>query len=280
METKVGNKTINEIKDIARKTRISILDMITKAQVGHIGGSLSVTDILAALYFNVLNIDPKNPDWADRDRLILSKGHGATALYSTLALKGYFPQSKLKTFGFINSDLQVHPDKNKVAGVEASTGALGQGLSIGAGIAYAAKLDNKNYRTYVILGDGETQEGQVWEAAMFSAHYKLDNLTAILDYNNVQLMGNVPDIMGIANVKDKWLAFGWHVIEIDGHNIEEIISSCNHAKNIKDVPTIIIAKTQKGKGVSFMQGKCEWHGKAPCKEEYDIALCELVKKSN
>jgi len=278
MKNEVLNENIVEnLKLQAKQIRCSILDMITDAQVGHIGGSFSITDILTALYFHILNIDPKNPDWTDRDRLILSKGHGATALYSTLALRGYFPRAKLKTFGFINSDLQVHPDKNKVPGVEASTGALGQGLSIGAGVAFAAKLDNKAYRTYVILGDGEIQEGQVWEAAMFCAHYRLNNITAILDYNNVQLMGNVPDIMNIAPVKDKWEAFGWKTLEIDGHDIEQIISACSYAKNTEDAPTMIIAKTIKGKGVSFMQSTCDWHGKAPCKEEYDNAVCELVE---
>lgn len=273
----LNENIVENLKLQAKQIRCSILDMITDAQVGHIGGSFSITDILTALYFHILNIDPKNPDWTDRDRLILSKGHGATALYSTLALRGYFPRAKLKTFGFINSDLQVHPDKNKVPGVEASTGALGQGLSIGAGVAFAAKLDNKAYRTYVILGDGEIQEGQVWEAAMFCAHYKLNNITAILDYNNVQLMGNVPDIMDIAPVKDKWEAFGWKTLEIDGHDIEQIISACSYAKNTEDAPTMIIAKTIKGKGVSFMQSTCDWHGKAPCKEEYDNAVCELVE---
>ena len=278
MKNEVLNENIVEnLKLQAKQIRCSILDMITDAQVGHIGGSFSITDILTALYFHILNIDPKNPDWTDRDRLILSKGHGATALYSTLALRGYFPRAKLKTFGFINSDLQVHPDKNKVPGVEASTGALGQGLSIGAGVAFAAKIDNKAYRTYVILGDGEIQEGQVWEAAMFCAHYKLNNITAILDYNNVQLMGNVPDIMNIAPVKDKWEAFGWKTLEIDGHDIEQIISACSYAKNTEDAPTMIIAKTIKGKGVSFMQSTCDWHGKAPCKEEYGNAVCELVE---
>ena len=278
MKNEVLNENIVEnLKLQANQIRCSILDMITDAQVGHIGGSFSITDILTALYFHILNIDPKDPDWTDRDRLILSKGHGATALYSALTLRGYFPRAKLKTFGFINSDLQVHPDKNKVPGVEASTGALGQGLSIGAGVAFAAKIDNKAYRTYVILGDGEIQEGQVWEAAMFCAHYRLDNITAILDYNNVQLMGNVPDIMDIAPVKDKWEAFGWKTLEIDGHDIEQIISACSHAKNIKDAPTIIIAKTIKGKGVSFMQSTCDWHGKVPCKEEYDNAVSELVE---
>jgi len=249
--------------------------MITNAQVGHIGGSFSVTDILVSLYFAILKTDPKNPGWPDRDRFIMSKGHGATALYSILAEKGFFPVEELMTFAKLGSRLQVHPDKRKVPGVEASTGALGQGLSIGAGMALAAKLDGRDYRTYVILGDGEIQEGQVWEAAMFASHYRLGNLTAILDYNNVQLMGYVSEIMGISPVKEKWIAFGWNVLEIDGHDHEQIINAVKEAKKIKEKPTIIIASTLKGKGVAFMENKCEWHGKAPCKEEYDNAMKEI-----
>jgi len=249
--------------------------MITNAQVGHIGGSFSVTDILVSLYFSILNIDPANPDWQDRDRLILSKGHGATALYSTLAERGFFPVDELITFAKLGSRFQVHPDKRKVPGVEASTGALGQGLSIGAGMALAARLNAKNYHTYVILGDGEIQEGQVWEAAMFASHYKLGNLTAILDYNNVQLMGYIPEIMEIAPIKEKWISFGWNTIEINGHDHGQIINAVSEAKKIKSRPTIIIANTVKGKGVAFMENTCEWHGKAPCKEEYDTAIKEI-----
>lgn len=249
--------------------------MVTNAQVGHIGGSFSVTDILVSLYFAILKTDPKKPDWPDRDRLIMSKGHGATALYSTLAERGFFHAEELKTFAKLGSRLQVHPDKRKVPGVEASTGALGQGLSIGAGMALAARLDRKDYHTYVILGDGEIQEGQIWEAAMFSSHYGLGNLTAILDYNNVQLMGYVSEIMGISPVKEKWIAFGWNVLEINGHDHEQIINAAEEAKKIKEKPTIIIASTLKGKGVAFMENACEWHGKAPCKEEYDNAMKEI-----
>jgi len=274
---KLAPEEINRLQGISRKIRCSIITMVKEASVGHIGGSLSVTDILVSLYFKVLNIDPRNPCWDGRDRLILSKGHGATAIYSTLAERGFFPPEDLKTFGIIDSNFQVHPDMTKVPGIEASTGALGQGLSVAAGMALAAKLDNKDYHTYAIIGDGEIQEGQIWEAAMFSAHYKLDNLTAVLDYNNVQLMGNVPDIMGIAPVNKKWDSFGWNVLQIDGHDFDQIIESLNTAKNSKGKPTIIIADTTKGKGVSFMQNSCVWHGNIPSDKEYKTAMEELNK---
>ncbi len=271
----MNNHNIKLMEEKSRKIRCNILNMITTAQVGHIGGSFSVTDILVSMYFDVLKIDPKNPAWEDRDRLILSKGHGATALYSTLAERGFFPVEELMTFAKLGSNLQVHPDKRKVPGVEASTGALGQGLSIGAGMALAARLDSRNYHTYVILGDGEIQEGQVWEAAMFASHYRLGNLTALLDYNNVQLMGYVPEIMEVAPVKEKWASFGWNTIETDGHNHLQIINAVSEAKKIKDKPSIIIANTVKGKGVAFMENTCEWHGKAPGKDEYDSAIREI-----
>jgi len=251
--------------------------MVREAGVGHIGGSLSVTDILVALYFKILKIDPKEPEWPDRDRLVMSKGHGATALYSILAERGFFPKKELKTFGTLNSNFQVHPDKNKVPGIEASTGALGQGLSIGLGMALAARLDRKDYYTFVILGDGEIQEGQIWEAAMFASHYGLDNLTAILDYNNVQLMGNVSEIMEIAPVAEKWSAFGWEVLEADGHDFNQIVKNLGKAKEIKGKPTIIIANTTKGKGVSFMQNNCKWHGNVPTQDQYNEAICEIRK---
>jgi len=274
---KLDETEINRLEDISEKIRCSILTMVKNAGVGHIGGSLSVTDILVSLYFKVLKIDPKNPVWPERDRLILSKGHGATAIYSILAERGFFPKEELKTFGIIGSNFQVHPDKTKVPGIEASTGALGQGLSIGIGMALAARLDKKDYYTFVILGDGEIQEGQIWEAAMFASHYRLDNITAILDYNNVQLMGTVSEIMEIAPVADKWSAFGWEVLEIDGHNFRQIIESLYKSKEIKGKPTIIIANTVKGKGVSFMQNKCKWHGNVPTEEEYDKAINEIKK---
>lgn len=274
---KLDENEIEQFKDIAREIRCSILTMVKEAGVGHIGGSLSITDILVSLYFKVLKINPKKPGWPDRDRLVMSKGHGAAAIYSALAEKGFFPKEELKTFGLINSNLQVHPDKNRVPGIEASTGALGQGLSIGLGMALAARLDRKDYYTFVILGDGETQEGQVWEAAMFASHYRIDNLTAILDYNNVQLMGNVSEIMEIAPVAEKWSSFGWEVLEIDGHNFDQIIESLYKAKEVKGKPTIIIANTTKGKGVSFMQNNCKWHGSVPTQEEYIKAMAEVKK---
>ena len=272
---KLKPEEIKRLQEISKKIRCSIVTMVKEAAVGHIGGSLSVADILVALYFKVLNINPQNPSWDGRDRLILSKGHGATAIYSVLAERGFFPVKDLKTFGSIDSNFQVHPDRTKVPGIEASTGALGQGLSVAAGMALAAKLDGKDYHTYAILGDGEIQEGQIWEAAMFSAHYKLDNLTAVLDYNNVQLMGNVPDIMEIAPVDKKWDSFGWNVIQIDGHDFNQIIESFNSAKKYKGRPTIIIADTTKGKGVSFMQDSCYWHGNVPTEDEYIKAIEEL-----
>ncbi len=273
---KIDRKVIKELEEVARKIRCHIITMVKDAQVGHIGGSFSVTDILTSLYFNILNIDSQNPKWADRDRLVVSKGHAATAIYSSLAERGFFPVEELSTFGKIGSILQIHPDMTKVSGIDASTGSLGQGLSIGLGMALAAKLDKKDYHTYVILGDGEIQEGQIWESAMFASNYKIDNLTAILDYNNIQGVGNVSETMRITPVKEKWISFGWHTIDIDGHDFYQIISSINEAKAIKGVPTIIIAKTIKGKGVSFMQNTCEWHGKVPCNEEYEKALRELM----
>ena len=205
----------------------------------------------------------------------MSKGHCAAALYSTLAERGFFPREELKTFGMINSKFQVHPDKTKVPGIEVSAGSLGQGLSVGLGMAVAARLDKKDYHTFVILGDGETQEGQIWEAALFAAHYKLDNLTAILDFNNVQLMGHVSDVIGIAPVDRKWSAFGWEVIEVDGHDFSLLIESLYRSKEIKKKPTIIIANTVKGKGVSFMQNTCKWHGNVPTQNEYTEAINEI-----
>jgi len=266
---------IKKLNDIARDIRRDIVKTIGSAQVGHIGGSLSAVDILTALYFHILRIDPHNPQWEERDRFILSKGHGAAALYSTLAKRGYFSSKLLDTFGKINSRLQVHPDMHKVPGIEISTGALGQGLSVAIGMALGAKLEHKDIRVYVLIGDGESQEGQIWEGAMSAAHYKLSNLTAILDYNRVQLLGPVSEVMEVSPLADKWRTFGWEVIEVDGHNISQIIESLEKTKKIKNKPSIIIAHTIKGKGVSFMEGKASWHGKAPNKEEMEKALKEL-----
>jgi transketolase len=274
-----NKKIIEELEEKAKIVRCNIVKMICNAQVGHPGGSLSAADILVTLYFYIMNIDPKYPNWENRDRFVLSKGHAATALYSTLAERGFFSVDLLSTFGKIDSILQVHPDKNKTPGVDASTGALGQGLSMALGMAMGARLDGKKYWVYALIGDGEMQEGQIWEAAMSASHYKVTNLITILDYNKVQLMGPVSKIMEVSPVRDKWQSFGWNVIEIDGHDIEEIINSIEKAKNYKEKPTLIIAHTIKGKGVSFMEGKCEWHGKVPCQEELEIALKEIIGNS-
>jgi len=274
-EIMLTKEEIKKLNDIARDIRRDIVKTIGSAQVGHIGGSLSAVDILTVLYFHILRIDPHNPQWEERDRFILSKGHGAAALYSTLAKRGYFSSKLLDTFGKINSRLQVHPDMHKVPGIEISTGALGQGLSVAIGMALGAKLEHKDIRVYVLIGDGESQEGQIWEGAMSAAHYKLSNLTAILDYNRVQLLGPVSEVMEVSPLADKWRTFGWEVIEVDGHNISQIIESLEKTKKIKNKPSIIIAHTIKGKGVSFMEGKASWHGKAPNKEEMEKALKEL-----
>jgi transketolase len=272
----VNKKILEELKEKAKKVRCNIVQTICNAQVGHPGGSLSATDILVALYFHVMDIDPKNPCWENRDRFILSKGHAAAGLYSTLTERGFFSHDLLNTFGRINSKLQVHPDKDKAPGIDASTGALGQGFSIALGMAMGARLDGKKFWVYVLIGDGEMQEGQVWEAAMSASHHKVTNLITILDYNKVQLMGPVSKITEVSPVKEKWQSFGWNTIEIDGHDIGEIINAIEEAKTHKEKPTIVIANTVKGKGVSFMEGKYEWHGKAPCKEELEIALKEIT----
>jgi transketolase len=271
----ISLEKIQELKEIAREVRCHVVKMINLAQVGHPGGSLSAVDLLVALYFHIMRIDPLNPNWEERDRFILSKGHAASALYATLALKGFFALTDLETFGKINSKLQVHPDMRKVPGVEASTGALGQGLSIGVGLALGGRLSRLNYHVYVLMGDGELQEGQVWEAAMCASHYKLDNLTAIVDYNQVQLMGPIDQVMSIGNLNDKWNSFGWSVFEIDGHNFSQIVDACLGALSTKGKPSVIIAHTVKGKGCSFMEGRYEWHGKPLSNEDLVRALKEL-----
>ncbi len=255
--------------------RRDVCKMTASAASGHPGGSLSIVDVVAALYFCWMRHDPKNPRWPDRDRFILSKGHGVPALYSALSLAGYFPRQELKTFRRINSRLQGHPDMSRLDCLEASTGSLGQGLSIGIGMAWAAKLDKKDYRTYVLIGDGESNEGQVWEAAMSAAFQKMDNLTAILDFNKFQLDGAVGEILNMEPVAEKWKAFGWEVREIDGHKIEEILNALTWAKAVKGQPAMIIAHTVKGKGVSFMENDNHFHGVAPTAEELVTALKEL-----
>lgn len=266
---------IGKLKEIARNIRKDILIMLANAGSGHTGGSLSATDIVTALYFSKMRHDPWNPKWPERDRFILSKGHAAPLLYAVLARSGYFDRKELMTLRRLGSRLQGHPDCKVLPGVEMSTGSLGQGLSIGNGIAMAGKLNKNNYRVYVLLGDGENQEGQVWEAAMTAAHYRLDNLCAILDRNGLQIDGQVEEVMSIEPIVEKWRAFGWDVLEIDGHDMNQILLAFDKAEGTKGKPTMVIAHTIKGKGVSFFEGKVEYHGIAPTKEELERALAEL-----
>lgn len=268
-----------ELKHIAQQVRIDIIKMITKAGSGHPGGSLSVTDILVTLYFVHLIHDPKNPLWEGRDRVVLSKGHVCPALYAVLAHCGYFPIEELWTLRKLGSRLQGHPASKHLPGIEISTGSLGQGLSVGVGMALSFKIDNKPNRVYVIMGDGEQDEGTIWEGAMFAGHNKLDNLIGIIDYNKLQIDGPVEKIMNIAPLADKYQAFNWHVIEINGHNYAEIDAAFTKAKSFKGKPTVIIAHTIKGKGVSFMENAVEWHGKAPTEEQAEIAIKELRSNS-
>jgi len=266
-----------ELKKYAVKVRKHIIDEVYSAASGHPGGSLSCTDILTVLYFAEMRVDPKRPLWEDRDRFVLSKGHCSPALYGVLAEKGFFPKEDLLTFRKADSHFEGHPNMKTVPGVDMSTGSLGQGISTAVGMAMAGKLDKKDYRVYAMLGDGELEEGQVWEASMAAAHYKLDNLTAFLDYNGLQIDGKITDVMSPEPVADKFEAFGWNVLKIDGHDIEEIIEAVNQASNTKGKPTIIIASTTKGKGVSFMENQVGWHGSAPNKEQRDQAIAELDK---
>ena len=266
---------VEELEKKAKTTRKGIIEAVYEAKSGHPGGSLSIADILTVLYFNELKIDENNPNWEERDRVILSKGHCSPALYSVLANRGFFKVEDLKTFRKIDSYLQGHPDKNKVPGVDMTTGSLGQGLSIANGIALMGKLQNKNYRVYAILGDGEIEEGQIWEAAMTSNKYKLDNLCVIIDNNNLQIDGSIEEVMSSYPIDEKFKSFGFQIINIDGHNIQEIMDAFEVAKNVKNKPTCIIAKTIKGKGISFMENRVEWHGKAPTEEQYKIAMKEL-----
>lgn len=268
-------KTIEKLENKANAIRKHIIEMISNAEGGHTGGALSIADIMAALYFYILRIDPENPEWEDRDRVVLSKGHASAAWYAALAERGYFPKEELLTFDHINSRLQGHPDMNKTPGVDMSSGSLGQGISAALGMALAARYLKKTYRAFVILGDGETQEGQVWEAAMTAAHYKLDNLIVILDYNKLQLFGQTNTIMNIEPVIEKWQVFGWNTIEINGHRINEIIQALENAVKFEGKPTIIVAHTIKGKGVSFMENKVEWHALPPTKKQAKQALKEL-----
>ena len=267
--------TNEELEIMAKKVRKGIIEAVYSNNSGHPGGSLSIADILTVLYFKEMNINPKNPKWEERDRLVLSKGHCSPALYSCLANRGYFPVEDLKTFRNINSYLQGHPDMKNIPGVDMTTGSLGQGLSSANGMAIAGKMEGKNYRVYCILGDGEIEEGQIWEAAMTSAKYKLDNLCVIVDNNNLQIDGTIEEVMSPYPIDEKFRSFGFQIINIDGHNIREIIDALDVAKNVKEKPVCIIAKTIKGKGISYMENKAEWHGKAPNEEQYELALKEL-----
>ena len=266
---------VEGLANIANDIRIGIIEQVYNANSGHPGGSLSCADILAVLYFNQMNIDSENPNAKERDRFVLSKGHCAPALYAALARKGYFDKELLKGFRKVESNLQGHPDMKKVPGVDMSTGSLGQGLSAAVGMAIGSKMEHEGYRVYCLLGDGELEEGQVWEAAMSASKNKLDNLCAIVDYNTLQIDGNVEEVAGLKDIKEKFESFGFNVIEVNGHDIEALIHAFNSAKHQKDMPSVIIAHTIKGKGVSFMEGKAEWHGKAPNQEQYEEAINEL-----
>ena len=269
---------VKALEKIANDIRIGVIEAVYSAKSGHPGGSLSCADILTVLYFNQMNINEKEPNAKVRDRFVLSKGHCSPALYSTLARKGYFEKERLLTFRNIESNFQGHRDINLVPGVDMTSGSLGQGLSVANGMALASKLNGDGYRVYCLLGDGEIEEGQVWEAAMTSNKYKLDNLCVIVDNNNLQIDGKIEEVKGLTNIGDKFKSFGFEVLQIDGNNIEELLNAFNVAKQIKGRPTVIIAKTIKGKGVSFMENKVEWHGRAPKEEEYKQAIEELSKK--
>ena len=270
----VSIKKVNSLKEKSKEIRRLIIKMLAKAASGHPGGSLSSTDIITVLYFHTLRHKPKDITWPDRDRFHLSKGHCCPALYAALAESGYFDKKELLTLREFGSMLQGHPDRH-TPGIEVASGSLGQGLSVALGMSLAGKMDEKDYRVYCLMGDGEIQEGNIWEAAMAAAHYQCDNLCAILDYNEVQIDGRVSEIMEIEPLREKWLAFGWHVIQTDGHNVEKLINAFEEAKTIKIKPTIIIAKTVKGKGVSFMENVVDFHGRAPNEDERKKALEEL-----
>jgi transketolase len=267
-------KKIKLLKSKAKEVRKLIIEMLAKAGSGHPGGSLSSTDIITCLFFEVMRHNPKDPKWPQRDRFHLSKGHCCPALYAALALSGYFPTQTLSTLRRLNSILQGHPDR-RVPGVELASGSLGQGLSVALGMALAGKIDKKDYRVYCLMGDGEIQEGNIWEAAMASAHFKADNLCGIVDYNHFQIDGRTEEVMNLEPLADKWQAFGWQVIECNGHNFKELLAAFGEAKTVKHKPTLVIAQTVKGKGVSFMEHVVDFHGRSPTEKEREIALKEL-----
>ena len=268
-------KSLDELKSISKEIRKDIVKMLTESASGHPGGSLSATDIMTVLFFKEMNLDPNNEKDPNRDRFVLSKGHAAPVLYSVLARRGYFPVEELSTLRKFKSRLQGHPSIQYLPGIDMSTGSLGQGVSAAVGMALAGKIDENDYRVYTLLGDGELEEGQVWEAAMCAAHYKLNNLTAFIDFNGLQIDGDITKVMNPCPIDKKFEAFGWNVLVIDGHNYEEIIDAIEKAKECKDKPTAVVCKTIKGKGVSFMENQAEWHGIAPSREQCEAALKEL-----
>lgn len=273
---RITEEDIKKLEETAKSIRRDVIEEIYSAQSGHPGGALSIAEILTVLYFNQMNIDPKNPKNENRDRLVLSKGHTCAALYAALAERGYFSKDELKNFRKEGCILQGHPDMKHIPGVDMTSGSLGQGLSAANGMALASKMDSKGYRVYCIVGDGEIQEGQIWEAAMSASHYKLDNLCLIVDNNNLQIDGTVEEVMNVYPLREKFESFGFEVLEVDGNNIDSLISAFQKAKTIKGKPTAIIAKTVKGKGVSFMENEVGWHGKAPNEEQYEIAKKDLA----
>ncbi len=273
--SEVQDELIGGLQTKAQAIREDIIKMLAEARSGHPGGSLSSVEIVTALYFHVLRLKSEDPQWPDRDRFILSKGHAAPLLYAALAERGFIPREELLTLRKLGTRLQGHPPWGMVPGVEASTGSLGQGLSMGLGTALAGRLDRRNYRVYVLLGDGESQEGQVWEAAMAAAHYRAGNLTAVLDFNGLQIDGPITEVMSPLPFPDKWRSFGWAVREVDGHDFQDLIAAFDWAKTIHDMPSMIIARTVKGKGVSFMENAAGWHGKAPDMKQTAQALAEI-----
>lgn len=274
----MDEKLVRELEISAAKVRIGIIEGVHAAKAGHPGGSLSIADLLTYLYMHRLNVDPKYPKMPNRDRIVLSKGHAAPALYATLALRGFFPMDEMKTLRHIGSRLQGHPDSVKIPGVDASTGSLGQGISAACGMALSGKISCDSYKVYAILGDGEIQEGEVWEAAMFAAHYQLDNLIAVVDNNGMQIDGKVSEVMSPYPIDQKFEAFGWHVISINAHDFNAMEKAFNEAETVMQKPTVIIMHSTKGKGVSYMENSVDWHGKAPNDEEYEVAMKELLGK--
>ncbi len=272
---KIDEGTINKLKKIANELRIDVIDMIYKAQSGHPGGSLSAADIVTALYFHSMKVDPLNPSWPDRDRFIMSKGHACPIWYAALAKKGFFERNELWKLRRIDGILQGHPDMLKTPGIDMTTGSLGNGLGAGVGMALSAKYLKKDYYTYVLIGCSEHNEGVLWEAALSAAKFKLDNLVAIVDYNKLQLDGYNDEVLPIEPVIDKWVSFGWYAQKVDGHNIGKILETVNNARSKRILPSVIIADTIKGKGISYMEDKCEWHGEVPDKDEYEKAMAEL-----